>query len=207
MRIKNKHLQIAIFLSILTVSYNFIEGVISIYFGFADDTLALFGFGVDSFVEVISGIGIWHMVLRIQSNENQQRDEFEVNALKITGFSFYLLAIGLFISSIINLINFSKPDTTFWGIVISTLSLFVMWYLMYNKKKIGNILESDAILADANCTRTCIQLSFVLLIASIGYELFQINYIDAVGAIFISGIAFKEGREAIEKSKMKTTCC
>ena len=207
MKIKNKYLQSAIFLSILTVSYNLIEGIISIYLGFADDTLVLFGFGVDSFVEVISGIGIWHMVLRIQSNENQQRDEFEINALKITGFSFYLLAIGLFISSIFNLINSSQPDTTFWGIVISTLSLFVMGYLMYNKNKIGKILESDAILADANCTRTCMQLSCVLLLASIGYELFRINYIDAVGAIFISGIAFREGRASIEKSKMKKTCC
>jgi len=48
----------ALLLAILTVSYNFFEGIISIYWGIHDETLALFGFGLDSFVEVISGIGI-----------------------------------------------------------------------------------------------------------------------------------------------------
>ena len=52
-----KLLNFAIILAIITIGYNIIEGIISIFFGTQDETLALFGFGVDSFVEVISGMG------------------------------------------------------------------------------------------------------------------------------------------------------
>lgn len=45
-------------LALITIFYNIVEGIISIYFGLDDETVALFGFGMDSFVEVISGIGI-----------------------------------------------------------------------------------------------------------------------------------------------------
>ena len=49
-------------LALITIFYNLAEGIISVWFGAADETISLFGFGLDSFVEVMSGIGIWHMV-------------------------------------------------------------------------------------------------------------------------------------------------
>ena len=51
----------------LTIGYNLVEGIVSIALGGADETLALFGFGVDSFIEVISAIGVWHMLRRIRT--------------------------------------------------------------------------------------------------------------------------------------------
>jgi len=207
MKSKVNYLQYAIFLAMITVSYNVIEGLVSVYYGMADDTLVLFGFGIDSFVEVISGVGIWHMVLRIQRNEDELRDAFEKTALQITGTVFYLLAIGLFITSIYNLIHGSSPITTFWGVVIASISILVMWWLIYNKKQVGTKLHSDAIIADANCTRVCMQLSFVLLIASLGYELFEIGRIDSIGSLIISGIAFREGIDAFKKANNLSDCC
>lgn len=72
--------------------------------GFQDETLALFGFGIDSFIEVISAIGITWMILRIQREPESERSPFEVTALRITGTSFYLLTAGLIITVILNLI-------------------------------------------------------------------------------------------------------
>ena len=95
----------ALYLSLITIGYNLVEGVISIFFGLEDETLAFFGFGADSFVEVISGIGILHMIFRMKNSEVHQRDKFERTALKITGFSFYLLACGLIVGSALNIIN------------------------------------------------------------------------------------------------------
>ena len=200
-------LKFAIFLAIITVLYNLFEGIVSVYFGLGDKTFVLFGFGLDSFVEVISGVGIWHMVLRIQKNEDEHRDDFERSALKVTGSVFYLLAVGLFITSIYNLIHGSSPITTFWGVVIASISILVMWWLIYNKKQVGTKLHSDAIIADANCTRVCMQLSFVLLIASLGYELFEIGRIDSIGSLIISGIAFREGIDAFKKANNLSDCC
>ncbi|MGW8181839.1 MAG: hypothetical protein ACWGQW_24175, partial [bacterium] len=76
----------------ITIYYNVIEGVVSVLLGAQDETVALFGFGVDSFVEVMSGIGIWHMVRRLGGNGDVAPDPFERRALRITGSSFYILA-------------------------------------------------------------------------------------------------------------------
>ena len=104
-----KLLKTAFILSIITIVYNVGEGLFSTLFGYSDDTLALFGFGVDSFVEVISGIGIGHMVWRMRRNPVSERDRFERRALSITGGSFFLLAAGLVIGSVLAIASGARP--------------------------------------------------------------------------------------------------
>jgi divalent metal cation (Fe/Co/Zn/Cd) transporter len=82
-----------------------------------------------------------------------------------------------------------------------------MWYLIYHKTKIGRALGSPAILADAACSRACVYLSVVLLISSIGYELTGIGSLDAIGAMLIAWLAFREGREAFAKAKGLSCSC
>ncbi|MBS3954304.1 MAG: hypothetical protein KGZ88_15255, partial [Methylomicrobium sp.] len=85
----------ALWLAVFTILYNVVEGLISIGFGVSDESLALFGFGVDSFIEVMSGVGILVMVNRIRRNPNSSRTPFEVTALRVTGTAFYILVAGL----------------------------------------------------------------------------------------------------------------
>lgn len=203
----NKLLNKALFLAFFTVFYNLVEGFISVIFGAEDETLALFGFGVDSFVEVISGIGILHMVFRMKYKKIITRDKFEKTALSITGVAFYLLAAGLAIGSILMIVNNVKPETTLPGVIISVISIATMYFLMNAKLKVGKELNSDAIVADANCTKTCFYLSFILLASSGLYELFAIAYLDALGALGIAYFAFKEGREAFEKVRTGNLAC
>src|SRR5688572_17193588 len=92
---EKKLYSIALALAIFTIVYNLAEGIIATWFGFEDETLTLFGFGVDSFIEMISGIGIAHLVLRIRKDPAANRDTFERTALRITGTSFYILVAGL----------------------------------------------------------------------------------------------------------------
>jgi len=197
----------ALLLAKITVLYNIIEGLVSIGFGIDDETLALFGFGVDSFVEVISGIGIWHMIRRINTLASGNPDEFEQTALRITGGAFYLLTIGLILLAGVNLYGGHRPETTFWGIVISLISILTMGALIHYKLKVGRALASDAIIADANCTKTCLYLSFILLAASLGYEITGIGGLDAIGALAIAVFSFREGREAFEKAQGKACSC
>ena len=196
--VEKKLLKTALLLSIITIVYNIAEGIVSVYYGLDDDTLSLLGFGSDSFVEVISGIGIAHMVLRMRYSKIQQRDNFEKTALRVTGISFYILTAGIIIGSVINIIQNNKPVTTLPGIIIASLSILTMYFLMSAKLKIGKKLNSDAIIADANCTKSCLYLSIVLLVSSGLYMIFQIGYIDILGSLAIAGFAFKEGREAFE---------
>jgi divalent metal cation (Fe/Co/Zn/Cd) transporter len=193
-------------LALITIFYNLAEGLISVFFGLEDETYALFGFGLDSFVEVISGIGIWHMIKRLRLNSTSSPDRFEHQALRVTGAAFYLLAFGLVLLSSINVYHGHKPDTTFWGIIIALVSIITMGVLIYYKVTVGRKLNSAAILADANCTKTCLYLSVILLIASAGYELTGLGGIDAAGAVMIAIFSFREGREAFQKAQGKLTC-
>jgi len=203
---KNNFYKWAFALAYVTILYNLIEGAVSVFFGIEDETLSLFGFGVDSFVEVISGIGIFHMLLRIRNNGNETRDDFERTALKITGISFYILSAALILSSVYNLLTGHKPDTTFWGIVISIISIITMSVLIQLKLNVGRALNSKAIIADANCTKTCLYLSVVLLISSVGYLITGIGGIDVAGAVLISYFSYKEGKEAMAKAASDIVC-
>lgn len=194
-------------LSLFTIFYNIVEGVVSMIMGYEDETLALFGFGVDSFIEVMSGIGIAVMILRIQRNPNSSKDPFEIKALKITGTAFYLLSAGLLAGIIINVINGHKPETTFWGIVISVVSIVVMVWLMNAKKRLGVKLNSEPIISDSQCTRVCVYMSVVLLISALIYELTGFAYADAIGAAGLIYFSITEGREAFEKAKGKSCGC
>jgi divalent metal cation (Fe/Co/Zn/Cd) transporter len=193
-------------LALITVFYNVAEGIVSVYLGLADETIALFGFGVDSFVEVISGIGIWHMVVRMRSRPEASPDEFERIALKVTGWAFYLLAAALVLTAAAQVLTGSKPETTVWGVVVSLISIGTMLVLLHYKRQIGRRYDSAALLADANCTKTCIYLSVVLLVASLGYEATGVGLLDSAGALGISWLSWREGREAFEKARGNLAC-
>lgn len=204
---EKKLYSIAFWLAIFTIIYNLIEGVIATFLGFEDETLVLFGFGLDSFIEMISGLGIMYMILRIRKNPESERSEFENTALKITGYSFYALVIGLTITSIYNIITTHKPETTFWGVIISSISIMVMIALLYSKIKVGKSLNSAAILADASCTKICIYMSCILLVSSGLYELTGFIYADSIGTLGLAWFSLQEGKECFEKVKHNEVHC
>jgi divalent metal cation (Fe/Co/Zn/Cd) transporter len=203
----NRLYKLAYQLSLFTIFYNIIEGIVSMSLGYADETLSLFGFGADSFIEVMSGIGIAIMILRIKHNPNSPKSKFEITALKITGTAFYLLSAGLLAGIVFNLIKHHKPETTFWGVIISLVSIVVMVWLMNAKKSIGKKLQSEPIIADANCTKICVYMSFVLLVSSLVYELTGFAYADVIGAAGLIYFSISEGKEAFEKAKGKDCEC
>ena len=194
-------------LALLTIGYNFVEGIVSMALGAADETLALFGFGVDSFIEVISAIGVWHMLRRIRQNGGESRDVFEQRALRITGGAFYILTAGLVTTALLNMALQHRPTTTFWGIFVSLASISFMWLLIRHKTRVGRALNSPAILADAACSKACVYLSVVLLLASVGFQLTGIGTLDSLGALLIAWFTWKEGREAFGKARGISCSC
>jgi divalent metal cation (Fe/Co/Zn/Cd) transporter len=196
----NKYWNYALLLALFTIFYNFAEGVISVFFGFSEEALTLFGFGVDSFIEVMSGAGILAMVLRIRQHPETPRSQFERAALRVTGTSFYLFAFGIGVTAIYNLFTAHKPETTLPGLIISVISIAIMWLLVLSKRKVGHRLNSAPILADANCTMVCIYMSFVLLAASLIYELTGFGFVDSIGALGLIYFSYNEGKESFEKA-------
>lgn len=193
-------------LSVGTIGYNIVEGLVSIWFGLDDETLALFGFGADSMIEVVSAVGVAHMVLRLQRHGAARRDDFERTALRITGWSFYALTLTLVLTAVASVVTGHSPDTTVAGLVISAISIAFMWALIRAKVRVGTALASDPIIADANCSKVCLRMSIVLLISSALFAVLSIGWIDALGALGLAWYAWREGRECFEKARGKECC-
>jgi len=191
----------ALALGIFTVLYNLAEGLVSVYFGASDESLTLFGFGVDSFIEVFSAVGILHMLWRLHRHGPAQRDRFERTALRVTGISFYMLTAFLIASAIYNLATGRKPETAFWGVVISLVSISFMGFLIAAKTRVGRALASAPILADASCSKVCLWMSLILLASSGVYALTGFPWVDTLGAAGLAWFSFREGRECMEKAK------
>jgi divalent metal cation (Fe/Co/Zn/Cd) transporter len=199
--------RIAFLLSILTILANIIEGAFSLYFGATDETIALFGFGLDSAIEVISAFGVAVMILRIWRNPLTPHSRFERAALRTTGLAFYLLAAGLVAGAVVSILLGRRPETTIWGVVISLVSISVMWGLVYAKRAVGTRLGSAPILADANCTLVCIYMSLVLLASSLLFAATGWGWFDSLGAMGLAWFSFREARESFEKASGKGCEC
>ena len=198
--------RLALWLAIISIVYNLAEGIVATWFGAHEETLALFGFGIDSFIEMISAVGIAHMVWRIERNPHSERTRFETLALQITGICFYLLAAGLVVGAALSVIYGNTPQTTLAGTIIACISLAVMWALLMAKMHVGRKLNSAPIIADARCTLACMWMSGVLLASSLLFHYTGIRFIDAIGALGIAWFSYQEGREALGIARGNECC-
>lgn len=194
-------------LSLLTIAYNIAEGLVAVWQGWEDESLTLFGFGVDSFVEVSSAIGIAYMVFRMQKNPVAGRSDFERQAMQITGWGFYVLTAGLTASALYNLYIGHRPENSFWSVVISSVSISIMWLLIRSKERVGRALNSAPIMADAACARVCLYMSGILLLSGGLYALTGFAYADAIGALGLAWFSYREGKESFEKARGGSCGC
>jgi hypothetical protein len=87
-------------LALITIFYTMAEGLLPVFSGLEDESISLFGFGLNSFIDIVSSIGIWHMIRRIRRNDGENPRRFKESALRITGTAFYALTTGLAVTSL-----------------------------------------------------------------------------------------------------------
>jgi divalent metal cation (Fe/Co/Zn/Cd) transporter len=197
--LQNKLIHTARWLSFLTIFYNVLEGLISIYFGIEEESLSLLGFGLDSFVEVASASIV---LLKLQNDNPNQTLARERRATFWIGVLFLLLASSIMGSSGYKLWTRGAPETTVPGIVISLISLSFMFYLYRAKLSVGFKLDSATIMADARCSLACIKLSFILLVGSLLFFFFPtLWWVDSVAATALSLFIFLEGFDLVSHSR------
>ena len=171
----------ALLLSVATIVFNIIEGFVSAVFGAWDESLALFGFGIDSFAEVASSSGVFLMIFRLMNHLSTTRSLAEKRALQITSISFFLISGALLFAGLSSLWTGSTPRTTLSGVIVSLVSIAIMLILVRFKRIVGTTLSSDPIIADARCGEVCIYMSLVLLGSSLLYFLWGIRCADKIG--------------------------
>jgi len=182
-----------------TVGWNIIEGVIAIAAGVIAGSIALVGFGLDSYLEVASGLVlIWRLRKHGFSNEEDE-ETAEKKAVFFVGFTFFLLALYVSYESGKKLFFQEQPAESLVGIILAIVSLTVMPLLAAWKKKIAAEINSRALRADALETLACSYLSFTLLVGLGANTLFGWWWADPVAALAMVYFLVKEGTEAVRE--------
>lgn len=171
-----------------SVAYNVVEAVVAIASGTIADSTALVGFGLDSTVEVASGLIILWQFGHPIPEEREQR------ARRLIAVSFFALAAYVTVESVRGLVQGQQPDPSVVGIVLAALSLLVMPVLSVAQRRTGRELGSGSVVADGTQTLLCTYLSAVLLVGLLANALVGWWWLDAVAALVIAGVALREGR-------------
>ncbi len=194
----------ALLLEYFTVSYNILECILSIFFGFLSGSIALIGFGLDSAVESISGgVLIWRLKYHGKVSAKEE-ERIEKKAITFVGYSFFVLGAYVFYESVNKLYHAEVAEPTIFGIIIAATSLIIMPILAYMKHSTGKKLELRSLIADSRQTIICSLLSLALLIGlGLNYK-FGLWWADPVTALVIVGFIFKEGFLTLKEGKLCT---
>ncbi|MGY2067477.1 cation diffusion facilitator family transporter [Blastococcus sp. SYSU DS0619] len=173
-----------------SVTYNVIEAVIAVSAGIAAGSVALIGFGLDSVVEVSSGLIIlWQFRHRLPESRERQ-------ALRLMALSFFALAGYVTFESIRALLFGGDPDASPVGIGLAAASLVIMPFLSWAQRRTGRALGSQAVVADSTQTLLCTYLSAVLLVGLVLNATLGWGWADPIAGLVIAAVAFREGLEA-----------
>jgi divalent metal cation (Fe/Co/Zn/Cd) transporter len=173
-----------------SVTYNLLEAVIAITAGVVAGSVALVGFGLDSLVEVSSGVIIlWQFRHALPESRERQ-------ALRLIGGSFFALAAYITYESARALLGTHAPDASPVGIALAATSLVVMPWLSRAQRRTGRSLHSGSVIADSKQTLLCAYLSAVLLVGLVLNAAFGWSWADPLAGLVIAAVAVKEGREA-----------
>jgi len=177
----------ALALAWFTVAFNLLEGAVSVAFGLAEDSVALWGFGLDSLVEVASaGVVLWRL-------KGAALDRERTATLAI-GTLFLVLAAGVLLGSAGQLLGRHRPESTLPGTLVALVSLAVMAWLWRAKLATARALDSAALRGDAACSLACIQLSGVLLGGSLVSGLWPaLWWADGAAAAVLALLIAREG--------------
>ena len=186
-------------LEYLTVGWNVLEGVIAIAAGVASGSVALIAFGVDSFVETISGVVlIWRLGAERRGGLDEAAlERVERRAERLVGVAFMILAGYVAFESVRTLVTNEAPQASPVGIALTAVSIVVMLWLARAKRQTGEALGSRALIADSKQTRACWYLSAVAL-AGLGLNaILGWWWADPVAALAIAVLLVREGWEAL----------
>jgi Cation efflux family len=194
----------ALRLEYLTVGWNVLEGVVAVTAAVAAGSVALLGFGIDSFVETASAVVlIWRLALERRTARPPDIERIEQQALKLVGASLFLLAAYVAADAAATLWWRERPQPSTVGILVTSVSIGVMWWLAREKRRTAHALGSRALDADSFQTSACWYLSLVVLTGVALNGAFGWWWADPVAALGMAYLLVREGREAWRAER----CC
>jgi len=192
----------ALSLSYFTVGYNVLEGIVSIIAGSLAGSIALVGFGLDSFVESLSGsVMIWRFRKHGKMTEEEE-ERVEAKAIRLIAYTFFILGTYILYESVKKLCFHEIPHPSLLGIIIAIVSMIVMPVLFYIKYRTGKSIGSKSLMVDSKQTLACAFLSVALLIGLGTNYLYGLWWADPVVGVIIVIFLIKEGYTALKEGEV-----
>ncbi len=194
--------QVALWLTYITIGWMTIEGAASLLLGWASKSLLLEAFGIDSIVELFSAsILLWRLKVEASGLADETRVEVvERRAARWVGYSLYALVVYVLFNSFVGLFVAERVTDTHesvWGIIIGLIAKVGMPILAGYKLRVAARLNSRALRADAMEAITCGYLSIVLIVGLAATRVLGWWWLDSVAALVLIPFLIKEGRAAI----------
>jgi divalent metal cation (Fe/Co/Zn/Cd) transporter len=180
------------FLAWLGLGWHGIEAGVAIAAGVAAGSIALIGFGADSVVEAVAGVVLlWRL-----GADRVTSDAAEHRAQKLIAVSFGLIAAYVGFEAVRTLVAADRPEVSWVGIGLATVTLATMPPLARAKARVGEQLGSPATRSEGRQTMLCGYLSAALLVGLGANAMFGAWWADPATALFIAGVAVREARQA-----------
>ncbi len=190
---------LAVGLLILTVVYNFAEGVLSVWSGLRAESIVLTGFGIDSYLEVMAaGAVLWRMTYR----DEEEGEQAERRTMRLIGVTFVLLAAGIAFQSVMSLIGRNEAEGSTLGLAVLVASVALMPALSLTKLWVASRAQMPVLAAEARETVACAYLSLTALVGAGAVLLLGWWWVDAVAALFMTPWLLREGLEGL-----RGECC
>ena len=187
-------------LQYVTIAYTSLEAVIALVFGAMAGSIAMVGFGLDSTIEVTSGLA---SLIRLRADGHELHRKAELVSLKITGWCFLALAAYVGYEAANVLINHAEPERSMPGLILSAVSVLFMPWLARAKKEVAIKLGSRALETDSKQALFCSYLSGILLVGLLLNATMHWWWADSVAALVMVPIMAREGLLALKGE----SCC
>jgi divalent metal cation (Fe/Co/Zn/Cd) transporter len=187
----------ALRLEYFSLGWNVVEGVVAVASALAAGSVALLGFGLDSFVECASALVlVWRLRAESGDMDPAAVARLDRRAHRLVGASLFLLAAWVAFDATRTLWLRERPEASVPGMAITSVSIVLMLWLARAKRRAAAALQSRALEADSFQTTACWWLSVVTLTgialnAALGWW-----WADPVAALAMTVFLVREGREA-----------
>ena len=188
----------ALALSLFTVLYNLAEGGIAMTASAQSGSSALWGFGLDSFVESLSGlVMVWRFAKFEIDSGDEEFEAIERRSARLVAYSFFALGAYVVLDASYALYAREAPESSVLGMALAVASLVVMPVLFLLKYRLGKSIGSRSLVADSKETLACLLLSVALLAGLAANWLWRLWWVDAASALVIAALILREGWETL----------
>jgi len=198
--VRREDINLGIRVEVFTLLWMTIEMSVAIAAGIAARSVLLTAFGIDSFIELISGgILLWRFQVESQGVDLQSVERAEYRAAWMVAISLGFLCVYVLFESLLGLISGSRPENTFAGLVISAAAVLVMPYLAFVKRKLAIRIDSKALAGDAINSFSCAYMAATVFIGLLLNTLLGWWWADYAASLIFLVWLVRETLEAFEE--------